>query len=328
MKIAFVSCSNVIWQKNNQPIWGIIHGQKPDLLLLLGDNVYIGDIPFDADVLEEKYKQQLAETHFNKLLCDIPYLAVWDNHDFGTNALFSNDLTTAQKRQSRDLFDRYLKNRSIRPDSEHVYCSYDYNKNGTNVRVIMLDVRSHQRDPNSGSNATLLGETQENWLLEKMRTSMGITVICSGFSYSIGASMNWKLHKKWADTFTKAVAHTSKPLFLGGNNHTNEFIIHELEEDPVISFPPVNPFGRKKFFYEAISSSVGRNHDSDGNDDEYNLNDLYVNRPHNKYGIVNITPGEVEIVLYSQIPGKFYHRVIDVNTWKLKKENKLIVHPV
>ena len=308
-------------QKDNQPIWGIIHGQKPDLLLLLGDNVYMGDIPFDADILEEKYKQQLAEPHFNKLICDIPYLAVWDNHDFGsnTNDLFNNTLTSAQKKQSRDLFDRYLKNRSIRPHTEHVYCSYDYNRNGTNVRVIMLDVRSSQEKP--GVNATLLGEKQEAWLLEKMTTSPGITIICSGIAYSFDPDMNWKLYKNWSGRFIKALSLTSKPLFLGGNNHTNRFAYHELE-DPIISFPI-----RKKFFYEAISSSVGRNHQND-DEDVYNLYDTYIGCPQNKYGIVNIIPNEVEIILYSQWPERFYHRVIDVNTWKLKKENHWISHQV
>lgn len=41
MKIAFASCSNIKMQKDHQPIWQEIQQKKPDLLILLGYNVYI-----------------------------------------------------------------------------------------------------------------------------------------------------------------------------------------------------------------------------------------------------------------------------------------------
>jgi len=321
-------------QKWHQPIWGIINGQKPDLLLLLGDNVYMGEGEFNEDRLEESYQMQLAEPHFSKLLCEVPYLATWDNHDYGRNQVETpgQQLTDEQKVKTRSLFDKYLKKRSLLPDTEHVYCSYNYTKGNENVRIIMLDVRSFQEDPRKGHDpaATLLGQTQEDWLLEEMRTSTGITIICSGFAFSFGNKMNWKMHKNWSDRFIKAAAHTSKPLFLAGNNHTNEFKGHVVSEEPVTRFPPAtNPLihgeevvesvpARKRFFYEAVSSGVGRNHDRD-DDEDYVINDLYAGRPHNKYGIINITPAEVEIVLYSQKPNKFYHRMINANTWSLKE---------
>ena len=158
MKIAFASCSNVMWQKYNQPIWGIINGQKPDLLLLLGDNIYMSEQGdnglFNEENLEKHYQMQLAEWHFSKLLCETPYLAIWDNHDFGRNDVTNPEhkLTNLQKRKSRALFDKYLKKGSLRPNSQYVYCSYNYTKNGENVRIIMLDVRSFQENPDLGNN--------------------------------------------------------------------------------------------------------------------------------------------------------------------------------
>ncbi len=305
MKIAFASCSNIKMQNDNQPIWGIIHGQKPDLLLLLGDNVYMDEGVFNAENLENRYKRQLAEPHFNKLLCEVPYLAIWDNHDFGTNDLFSDSLTEEQKKKSRELFDRYLKNRSVKPHTPNVYCTHTIGS----VKIIMLDTRSYQLSPYNDDNATLLGSTQQEWLLNEMRLSTGITIICSGMTYSFG-DMCWKTHKNWFDRFTRAVTKTSKPLFLGGNIHTNEFKQHIFPDSPLViqsvtGDPVSSAVAGETYLYEAISSSVGRN--------------MKNHLPHNKYGIVDIGATNMEITLYSQKPGKFFHKVVNINNWKLEE---------
>ena len=91
-------------QKGHQPIWLEILDRQPDLLLLLGDNVYMGRGAFNAGMLEERYEKQLAEPHFAKLLRRVSYLAVWDNHDFGTNEFFGADVSPEQRNKSRDLF--------------------------------------------------------------------------------------------------------------------------------------------------------------------------------------------------------------------------------
>ncbi|HKZ38098.1 MAG TPA: hypothetical protein VJ184_10625 [Chryseolinea sp.] len=88
MKIAFVSCSSIKSKlQHKQPIWGIIQQQRPNLLLLLGDNVYIskegyspipqlGETSIEAKkrILAEKYEAQVNESHFKALHRDIPYL--------------------------------------------------------------------------------------------------------------------------------------------------------------------------------------------------------------------------------------------------------------
>lgn len=90
MKIAFTSCSKIGRNgQHKQPIWGIIRQQKPDFLLLLGDNVYSGKEGYEAsieikrEILTHKYVAQTNECHFKDLLSNVPYLAIWDNHDFG-----------------------------------------------------------------------------------------------------------------------------------------------------------------------------------------------------------------------------------------------------
>ena len=77
----------------------------------------MGDEQFNAENLEDRYEKQLAESHFSKLLCETPYLATWDNHDFGRNDVenLRHKLTDEQKEKSRALFDKYLKKGSLQP---------------------------------------------------------------------------------------------------------------------------------------------------------------------------------------------------------------------
>src|SRR6185436_20459420 len=119
-----------------QPIWGIIQHQCPDLLLLLGDNVYIGKEGYDPDplvkipflrldmqkiILKAKYEALKKEDHFHNLTKKVDFLATWDNHDFGLPGLsYPNDnipkygayVSPEFRKMTRELFDEYIKSRS------------------------------------------------------------------------------------------------------------------------------------------------------------------------------------------------------------------------
>ena len=86
-KIAIASCCKIKGQKalKVQPVWSDIEAERPDLLLLLGDNVYMsqGRGPrWKLDQLDNVYEQQLKEKHFSSLVRRVPFLATWDDHDF------------------------------------------------------------------------------------------------------------------------------------------------------------------------------------------------------------------------------------------------------
>ncbi len=354
MKIAFTSCCSIGRPgQSSQPVWGIIHAQKPDLVILLGDNVYIGkdgyavgDELFDTQILEDKYRRQLAEPHFNKLLCDVPYLAVWDNHDFGLPGhsfkagnphvkRYGAEVSTEYRNAARDLFNRYLKYRSVVPYSEHVYCSYTV----SNIKFIMLDVRSLQQDPDDGADATLLGACQEEWLMNELESSTAeINVICSGIPYAFGKN-GWKKHKNWFRRFNKKLKTVSKPIFLGGNIHSNEFKQHRLRLDPetVIAKTArqkkgVDDFviaGKYKIFYEVISSGVGQNYkisdidEPDPDIEDADNDDTPGTLPQNNYGIIDITNDLVKISLYGQKKSNIHYAEIKRRNWKLNTHLQL-----
>ena len=310
MKVAFASCSNATRSsQRSQPVWGIIRQQKPDLLLLLGDNVYIGKEGYDPEprfgetsleakqrILISKYDAQLAEPHFKELLQEVPYLAVWDNHDFGlpghkykegdiTVKRYGGEVDDDHRDMVRVLFHRYLKRRSKRPEPEPVYCKFiHYEGNGKKIKFLMLDVRSRQTAPHpigTKRGGTLLGEEQEKWLLDELELNEAeIHVICSGIPYAAGDGVGWGAYTSWFNAFNDKLLTTNRPLFLGGNIHNNAFEAHikKTNSDGEVTITMARSKGgqddqpvttdEKYLFYEAVSSGVGQNFKDSENDQE------------------------------------------------------------
>ncbi|WP_156370407.1 MULTISPECIES: hypothetical protein [unclassified Acidovorax] len=100
-KIAFTSCMSTEVFSARQPVWEDIGWHKPDVLVLLGDSIYI-DCPWpkgpDGMVTEPAllnpsdfaahvhrlYRKQLAVPEFRTLLQQdgLATYAIWDDHDF------------------------------------------------------------------------------------------------------------------------------------------------------------------------------------------------------------------------------------------------------
>src|SRR5271168_4488725 len=79
-RIAFGSCAT---QERPQPIWKSILAAQPQLLLLLGDNIYADTK--NMDVMRAKYAKLAAMPGFDTLRKTCPILATWDDHDLGAN---------------------------------------------------------------------------------------------------------------------------------------------------------------------------------------------------------------------------------------------------
>jgi hypothetical protein len=340
VKIAFTSCSQIGRKgQHRQPIWSIIKQQKPDLLLLLGDNVYIGKEGYEAsierkrEILTHKYEAQTNEPHFKDLLASVPYLAIWDNHDFGLPGkkyeptgpnpvtIYGADVSAEHRRLALGLFNTYLGADSQQPPTGEIYCTHSIvDENKKVIKLYMLDVRSHQENPNQVklTPPSLLGRTQEVWLLNELRTSTAdINIICSGIPYSY-----WRKYPKWVKAFEMVASKKSKLLFLGGQVHHNEFNTHRLRKFP---------FWINKNIFEAVSSGVGQNLNlPEGNDEDadeepmVNESDNVIENiglfglPLNNYGMIDITDKLVIITLYGQSALNMHYAVINRQRWSLK----------
>lgn len=79
-RLGFGSCAK---QDKPQPIWNAVVAGKPQLFMMIGDNIY-GDTE-DMDLLRRKYELLGAQPGFLALRQACPVLATWDDHDLGAN---------------------------------------------------------------------------------------------------------------------------------------------------------------------------------------------------------------------------------------------------
>ena len=133
--IAFGSC---LKETRPQPIWESVVDVKPDIFVLLGDNIY-GDTSYMRK-LREKWNKFNSIEGFQKLRTNCRLLAVWDDHDYGEN---DAGLEYPQKAESQQIFLDFLNEPrdSVRRKSPGIYESIILGPDGKRVQFILLDTR-------------------------------------------------------------------------------------------------------------------------------------------------------------------------------------------
>ena len=193
-RIAFGSCAS---QDKNQPIWKAIVASRPDMFLMIGDNIYADTE--DMSVMSAKYAQLAAKPGFQKLLARCPILATWDDHDFGIN---DGGSSYPKKVESQKIMLDFfgVPANSPRRSREGVYGSYRFGPEGKRVQIILLDTRYFKSKmtadtrsdeekkrlnlvgwyvPNNDPEATILGEAQWKWLERQLLEPADVRIIAS-----------------------------------------------------------------------------------------------------------------------------------------------------
>ncbi|MEO2279632.1 alkaline phosphatase D family protein [Pseudoalteromonas pernae] len=195
-RIRFGSCSH---QSKPMPILDAIIKDQPELFIFLGDNIY-GDTE-DMALLKRKYQQLGEQPGIKALRAQTQTIAIWDDHDFGEN---DAGMEYPQKEASRQImldFWQEPQDSPRRTRKDGIYTSYEYGEGDKLVRVIMPDLRwnrpainhvSHseyalKRKPNNqgpyspseDATASMLGETQWQWLEAELKKPAAIRIIAS-----------------------------------------------------------------------------------------------------------------------------------------------------
>lgn len=193
-KIAFGSCIN---QNDSQLIWYKVIEQKPELFILLGDNLY-GDTK-DMNVLQQKYDQFGSKPGFIELKKNTKIIATWDDHDYGKNDAGKE---YPFKEESKKIFLKFFEEP---PNSERwkhpgIYTSYMYGVDGKKLQIIMLDCRTFRdrlvrvrldskcKGPYiklKNKHKTFLGEEQWKWLEEEFKKPADLRIIGSSTQFLV-----------------------------------------------------------------------------------------------------------------------------------------------
>ncbi|QDV24862.1 alkaline phosphatase D family protein [Aureliella helgolandensis] len=189
-RILFGSC---IQQDEPTPIFHTMLETEPQLLLLLGDNIYADTS--DNQVMRDKYQRLAKNRAFLELRSSCPLMATWDDHDFGIN---DGGAAFASRDQAQvaflDFWDTPLN--SPKRAQAGVYDSKIFGPPGKRIQVIMLDTRYFRSplkvgerrvggpyEPDDDREKTMLGDMQWHWLERQLREPAELRIIASSIQF-------------------------------------------------------------------------------------------------------------------------------------------------
>jgi alkaline phosphatase D len=196
-KIAFGSCVD---QDKPVPIFDTMAVTKPDLLLLIGDNIYADyekgkKVKPTPEGIREKYQQMAKVPGLVKLKsASGRVLGTWDDHDYGLNDSGAEwEHKDAAQKEFHDFFG--TPENDPRRKQKGIHHAEVFGPPGKRVQVILLDTRYFRSQlkkapfdpvtriapylPNNDPAATMLGAEQWKWLEEQLKKPAEVRLLVS-----------------------------------------------------------------------------------------------------------------------------------------------------
>lgn len=219
LKIAFGSCV----LSPASLIWGSIASKEPDLLLMLGDNIYLRDGMYeDGTEMLKLYGALMKFDSFKPFLDSRKVFAIWDDHDFGPN---NADSSHPGKRVALDIFRRVWRNPN--PPDE-LPDSIAFKLIRKDVDILMTDGRSYRRNPGKGGTPTMFGTRQLEWLRSQIVNSKARAIVfASGTQLFTSRSDSESLNAYPQDREILMKAFADAPagvVILSGDRHFAELL--------------------------------------------------------------------------------------------------------
>ncbi len=205
-------------------IFDAIANQQPDLMLWLGDTVYLREADTDsAWGINERYRSMRAFPPLQKLLRSTHHYAIWDDHDFGPN---NSNAGFVYKPVSLETFRRYWPNPTAGfPGTPGLFTRFAWH----DVEFFLLDdryYRNSDRAPNT-PDKSMLGKSQLAWLKDALLSSPAtFKIIANGSQMLNDASRaeGWQHFPHERQAFLDWLAENSIHgiVFLSGDRHRTE----------------------------------------------------------------------------------------------------------
>lgn len=211
-----------------------ITNRKPDMMLWLGDNVYLREADFDSPWgIAERYRHTRALPQLQPLLRGSHHYAIWDDHDYGSD---NANQSFTFKQQSLELFKRYWANPAYgQSGDDGIFASFGF----SGVDFFLLDDRWYRNSdaaPDTDSK-TMLGKTQLEWLKDALLESRApFKIIANGSQmlnrFSGRGRESWSHFTKEQSAFLDWLEETRVPgvLFLTGDAHYSALSVIERNE--------------------------------------------------------------------------------------------------
>jgi alkaline phosphatase D len=296
MKIAVASCTK-LQQINPQPVWLEILNEKPDVLVLAGDNIYLEhDHHDDPELLRAEldvlYKKQFAEPNFKSLLSDIrdrnaKLLAVYDDHDFLGNNRYGGDSSPALRDAARAAFVHAF---GADVDGSNIYRKLSAGP----ADIFLLDERYYRTEPATSAHDrdAILGAQQWDWLEKGLAASRAnFAVVVSSTTFHRFGDESWEQYPTAFGRMRGLLQGRQGAMIVSGDVHRNAL----YDDSGVI---------------EVVSSGVARK-------------GLVFGAPRKNYGILTFTEAAVNIELRGLKAGDRYNATIARSNWRLDQASDL-----
>jgi alkaline phosphatase D len=246
-KVALGSCASFSNDDEVNEVFLSIANKKPDLMIWLGDNVYLMDSDWDSKkTLIEAYSKERSLAQMQPLLGSVHNYAIWDDHDYGYD---NSDSSFCYKNISREVFELFWANPSCGINGRGVSTAWDW----AQVHFFLMDnrfMRAPNRPRKRGN--PYFGKMQVDWLIDSLKKSTaafkfittGNQILPAGFipgeAYSKYVKEQKYLLRRIKEEKIEGV------FFISGDRHFSElsrkkrrgaYPLYELTVSPLTSTP-------------------------------------------------------------------------------------------
>lgn len=252
-KIALGSCSYISEERFDRPgkpyggdyqIFSSIDSTKPDLMLWLGDNIYLREADWNTYTgIYHRYTHTRSLPEMQALLANTHNYAIWDDHDFGPN---DADGSFIHKEKTLEAFKNFWANPTFgNSKTPGTYSQFSFN----DCDFFLLDNRYNRTPKYNVGNREILGKQQREWLIAALKNSRAtFKFIAVGGQFLSSAATyenheNYKEEKQWIlkrleEENIKGV------VFLTGDRHhgeiskqtlANELVVYDITSSPLTS---------------------------------------------------------------------------------------------
>ena len=257
VRIAAGSCAYLndnVYDRPGKPygggeaIYDTIAATSPDLMLWLGDNIYLRDPEWTSrEGISKRYRQYRSDPALRRLWQAAPHVAIWDDHDFGPD---DADASFVNRQWTLEMFRRYWPIPYAVP-ADGLYGMVTLG----DVDIFLLDDRSY-RFPNrwapDSPAKVMYGGAQMQWLKAALTYSRAPFKIVAGGSQFFNRTSG-PGRESWSQQFPAEQADFRRWLdearipgvfFLSGDRHFAQMMrvarpglypIHEITTSPLTS---------------------------------------------------------------------------------------------
>lgn len=229
---------------SNYSIFEAINSKNPDIMLWMGDNIYLREADWDSKTgIYHRYSHSRSIKELQPLLAKTQNYAIWDDHDFGPN---DGDRSFYNKHITQKAFKDFWANKSYGLDAnqnEGTCSTFSW----ADADFFLLDNRFF-KSPNDRKTGerTILGKQQLEWLIDALASSKAAFKIIAIGGQVLNSSVrfeNYECYKEEKNYVLEQIKNNGirGVLFLSGDRHFTELSKISISETQQIYDWTVSP---------------------------------------------------------------------------------------